>query len=233
MQENDKVIRASISEMSAPQTEHITARTCMNLSVQHLLSACLFSRQVRALEEQNIGKPFGAFWQDILAHATASMFLSVASLESYVNEVFVHHDTLLPAVRTEILVKRWRTHERKPLLDKVDLALLLVGGGSVDREVRPAQDVVLLIQLRNALIHFKPEWFDEQKEHAKLSDRLAGRFAPSSFFQMGEPIFPRAWATHACTAWAVRSAKEFIKVFENQAGLPKYLALFEARFIYE
>ncbi len=183
--------------------------------------------------KQNAGREFGPFWEDVLAHASASVLLTVAALESYVNELFADHETNFPGVRTEILIKLWDAYETKPLLDKVDLALLLRKAESMERGVLPSQDVSLLIRLRNALTHFKPEWFDEQEEHAKLSTQLAGRFGPSPFFPGSEPIFPRGWASHSCTVWAIESAITFIKQLEIQGNLTKRLEKFETRFIYK
>lgn len=208
---------------------HGTARTRMNMSLPHLLSACFFSRAVCDLEGANLGKRFGSFWQEILAHATASIFLTVASLESYANELFADRDKNFPNIPSEILLKLWELYDQKPILEKFDLALLLRTAGSVDRGCSPAQDVYLLIRLRNALVHFKPEWFGEQEEHAKLANQLAGRFTRSPFFGVDEPLFPRGWATHGCTAWAIGSAVDFIDTIERQAGLASRLDKFRAR----
>lgn len=230
---NSDFVTGSANIVLEPLTGRATARTRTNLSIPHLLSACLFSRRVRELEGQNTDLAFGSFWEEIIAHASATVLLTVAALESYVNELFADHETNFQDVRAEILVKLWDVYETKPLLDKVDLALLLRDAGSIDRSRSPAQDVGLLIRLRNALTHFKPEWFDEKEEHAKLSAQLAGRFTPSPFFPREEPIFPRGWASHSCTAWAIESAMIFIKEFESQGGLTKRLEMFETRLIYK
>ena len=223
----------STTQVTGQATVRATLRTRTNLSVLHLLSACLFSKQVQDLEEENRGRALDAFWEHILAHATASVLLTVATLESYVNELFASHDTIFPGLRTDILVKLWDAYELKPILDKFDLALFLREAGSLNRGVTPTQDVALLIRLRNALTHFKPEWLDEQQEHAKLSGQLRGRFSPSAFFPKDESIFPRRWATHECTAWAVKSAINFIDEFDSQAGLLKHLEPFKSRLLYE
>lgn len=226
-----KIVTGVMNATYAP-TAKMVGRTRTNLSIPHLFSACSFSRRVRELEEQNSGQKFGSFWEDILANATATVLLTVAALESYVNEIFADHEANFQGVRTEVLVKLWDVYETKPLLDKVDLVLLLREKGSIDRSRSPAQDVGLLIKLRNALTHFKPEWFDEQEEHAKLSAQLSGRFLSSSFFSDIEPIFPRGWASHGCTAWAVESVVSFIREFEKQGDLQRRLEKFETKLVY-
>ena len=206
-----------------------TVRTRTNLSIPHLLSACLFSRSLSQLEAAHHGEALGPFWEEILAHATASVLLSVASLESYVNELFADLGRHFPSIPNAILQKIWETHERKPILEKFDLALLLRNAPLVDRGSRPGQDVVLLIGLRNAVVHFKPEWFDSQEDHAKLSTKLRACFAGSPFFGPGESLFPRGWATHDCTAWAINSAVAFIDMIDRQAGLSSHLDHFRSR----
>jgi hypothetical protein len=233
MTNNSPDNKGSINNREEPDMGQITLRTRTNLAVPHFISACLFSKQVMALERENQGKEFGAFWEDILANASASVLLTVAALESYANELFADHETNFPGIRTDVLIKLWESYELKPVLDKYDLALLLRQTSLLNRGNAPTQDVNLLIRLRNALTHFKPEWFDEQQDHAKLSSQLNGRFLPSSFFSASESVFPRRWATHGCTAWAIKSAINFIETFEVQAGLPKRLEQFKPRFIYE
>ena len=87
---------------------------------------------------------------------------------------------------------------------------------------RPYQDVAAMIDLRNSLTHFKPEWEDEADRHQKLSERLRGRFTPSPFLS-DALIFPRRWATYGATKWAVESCLSFAEEFEGLADLgPKY-----------
>jgi hypothetical protein len=118
------------------------------------------------------------------------------------------------------MTKLWELYELKPPLEKLEFALLLKQGQPFDRGARPYQDVAALIKLRNGLVHFKPEWFDQRKEHATLSTILAAK-VESSPFLLAEPLFPRAWAGSSCTIWAVRSVSELIVEFERRAGIER------------
>jgi hypothetical protein len=91
-------------------------------------------------------------------------------------------------------------------------------GKPFDCGAKPYQDVAALIELRNGLVHFKPEWFDQQEAHAKLSKTLAKKVEPSPFL-VSEPLFPRAWAGSSCTIWAVRSVSQLMVEFERRAGI--------------
>lgn len=205
------------------------ARTRTNFGVSHLLSAATFSRRLAELEAENAGKKLGPFWQDVLANATAAVFTCVAGLESYVNELYADHAIVFPEVRAQLMAKIWGLYEQKPLLDKYELALLIKQVEPLDAGAPPYQDVAILIKLRNALVHFKPEWFDEQKAHATLSKNLQGKIQLSPLFDPAEPLFPRGWASHSCARWAVDSVTAFILEFERRAGLPSKLAKFTDR----
>jgi hypothetical protein len=211
----------------APDTMSATVKTRMNYAVPHLMSAAMFSRRVGEIEAKHSGQAFGSFWEEILAYATATVFLSVAALESYANELFVDMDQNFPGVGNELLETLWTAYEEKRVFEKFDLALLLRGAPRLVRGAEPFQSVHALVGLRNALIHFKPEW--EPAEHKQLSSRLRNFFKPSEFLADDPGLFPRAWASHDCTVWALTAVLRFIEHFENCAGLPHKMANFSDR----
>ena len=202
----------------------------MNFGIPHLLSAALMCRKLGELEAANKGKEFGEFWEDILAHACAVLFLAVSALESYGNELFVDHETVFPDVKPKVMADLWELLERQPILRKYEFALLLRGSTSFNRDRTPYQDMLKVIDLRNGLMHFKPEWLSAQKEHAKLSRNLAHRATRPPFFKENEPLFPKGWVSHATAKWIVRSVLEFILEFEQRAGIKGRMAVFQHRF---
>jgi hypothetical protein len=192
-----------------------------NFAVQHMLAAARFSRRVAEIERENAGKDFGEFWEEILHQSSACVFTAAASLDSYANELFFDRQTAFPEFASELLDKLWETFEQKP--KKFEFALLLRGKSHFDRGARPYQDVAAIIELRNALTHFKPKWDALAVRHRKISDRLQNYFAPSPFLN-DQLIFPRRWATHGCTKWAVEQCLAFAEEFESRAELPpKYI----------
>jgi hypothetical protein len=196
----------------------------VNLAVRHLLAAARFSREVDRLEKEQQGQQQGTFTESIFQHAIACILSTVASLEAYANELFSDRDKLFSEYSPELIHSLWETYERKPMLKKFEFALLLLRKPSMDRGARPYQDVEVLIGLRDALTHFKPEWMKEADAHAKLSAKLAEKFDGSPFLSAPELLFPRRWAGHSCTSWAVGSVIAFAKHFESVAGLPpKYV----------
>lgn len=91
------------------------------------------------------------------------------------------------------------------------------------RESSDYQDIRALLELRNALVHYKSEWFDEQDNHAELSELLENKAVRSPFFTspqlLKEPLFPRAWASHGTTVWAVKTVRDTVLQFEKSADI--------------
>ncbi len=77
----------------------------------------------------------------------------------------------------------------------------------------------VLNALRNALVHFRPEWSDEQDKHKKVADKLAGKFKVSPFLEKNEPIFPRAWASKDFSRWALKVTVDFLDHFCAEAKM--------------
>jgi hypothetical protein len=204
---------------SLGMTVTITAKTRVNLAVQHMLAAARFSREVRQLEEQHKEEQFSEFWESILHHATACVLTTVASLEACANELFSDRSSLFPDYSPELMNNLWETYEQKPILQKFEFALLLLRKPVMDSGAGSYQDIKVLIELRNALTHFKPEWMNEATEHAKISAKLVSKIDGGPFLPASELLFPRRWAGHSCTSWAVSSAIAFANDFERLAGL--------------
>ncbi len=201
-----------------------TAYFQMRFAVQHLMAAAEFSRSVGRLERTHQGEELGPFFDEILWNATACILCSVASLEAYANEFFIDRGKNLPDLPEPAIGKLWEYAEKSRILEKFNLALHLKGRDLFEPGKNPYQNANVLIELRNALTHFKPEWEWEQKgAHSKLSDKLSHMFKPSRFLKGNARLFPMGWASHSCTRWAVRTTVDFAKKFESVAGLtPKF-----------
>jgi hypothetical protein len=212
-------IHVMTGESSLTMTATALAAVRANFSITHLLSAAYFSRNTGAIESANAGKGFGDFFEDIQTNAIATVLTSVAGLEAYANELFADRTQVFTGTKSTVIDKLWELSEQKPILEKYDLALLLLGASPFDRGEAPYQDLTALIKLRNALTHYKPEWSDQQFEHKKISSVLYKRAEKSKFFGSNESLFPRAWATHGTTSWVINSTVKFLLDFEKRADL--------------
>jgi len=95
----------------------------MNLAVNHLIAASIFSRNVGDIEALHKGEPFGSFYEDILANSIATAYCSVASIEAYINEVLMFDNRFMsPQLKdcARLLISRTR------ILEKYDECLRLL-----------------------------------------------------------------------------------------------------------
>lgn len=201
-----------------------------NFAVLHLASAASFSRRTRELEAKHAGEALGSFWEEIVAHASAATLLSVAALEAYVTESLFDHTDLFSSGDPHRVAARKRYARRMAPLERYKYALNELAQMTLDLGTPACQPVSALVELRNQLTHFRPEWLAEQADHAKLGQMLARWITPSPFILPSKELFPRGWASHSCTAWAVRSVVDFILEFDRRAGFESRLAQHLDRF---
>lgn len=208
------------------------AITFPTMALLHLRAAAFFSDRTKALELDHAGQTLGAFWDEILYHATATVFASIAGLEAYANERFrlgARYDQLAPAERQGA---REKFYKRLGLVKKFQILVEQEGFAPLELDQDPCKAVRILVELRNGLVHFKPEQtatldhsgsiaaaVTDEDLHVKLSGELKDEgIQPSQFFGASEPLFPRGWANSMCTSWAVRSASALVKDFEQRTN---------------
>ena len=205
-----------------------TAKTRTNLALHHLFAACRFTTRIGEIEDQNRSQPFGAFWEEILQNALGVVTLSVACIECYANELYFEGSAISSALNPVAVEVVAEMIDSEPILRKYSAALALRVGKELDFGVPVVQNADALIKLRNAVVHFRPEWFGEQDKHDKLSKVLQYKFKTSPFLQR-EPVFPRAWASHDFAVWALRSSVTFLGHFYAQAAIDCPLEKFKVR----
>lgn len=210
-------------------TGHATASSRVNLSYQHMQEAIHLAKLSKDCEISNAGKTFsdGEFFNHHRAYVVGSILTSVASVEARINEFYLDAtDNLLGAIldsnQQDLLAELWKPLDEKriQLLQKYQIALSAIEKSKFDTSRSPYQDVKLLIDLRNMLVHFKPEWDNDQKKHKKIEDKLRGLFELNPFWPTENTIFfPFKCLSHGCANWAVSSSMKFILEFFTLTGL--------------
>lgn len=218
-----KAVFSSSTTMSA------TAISRTNLAVQHIFAAAYFTRKAKELEDVNAGKQFADFYEEIVWNVSSAILFAVAALEADANEIFIDANIHLKEYDKDLLDEIWNLIEKKTILEKYEMVLFLKKKERFDKGDPMYQDAASLIKLRNALVHFKPEWDNEKREHKKIEDRLRGRFALSPFLPVGTEFFPKSCMSHGCAEWAIKAALAFRTYFSNKAGLPDRFAVYFGR----
>lgn len=199
------------------------------LSINHLSTAALFAKQCHNIEE-NAGN--GPTEETILrmhrACATSSIIVSAAFLEATINELF--SDCTDNSAKSR--VKKLHGHELMgslwikgiprtasySILEKYEIALELNKRTTFSTGEHPYQDIKLLVELRNALIHYEPETITSQpiteavKLH-KFEKKFKGKFAINSLTGVGNPFYPDKLLGAGCAQWAVKSSVSFTDHF--------------------
>ncbi|MHB1731443.1 MAG: hypothetical protein ACYCVG_10940 [Leptospirillum sp.] len=207
----------------ASSNVNIKIQILRNLSIQHLLGAAHFSRMCYQIDQENQNNLIGDYQQEITQLVIGSVTLSVAYLESYINELLFEGEKKFPDIKSEVVKSYLSLLEDKRILEKFDHALILYNALPFNKGDTTYQNIDAVISLRNGFIHFKPEWHDVPKKHKSISDKLKKKFKPCRFKSEDEEIFPMGCMTHSCSEWTVKSVIEFIDKFEDITGKKKSL----------
>jgi hypothetical protein len=213
------------------------------LSISIIVGAAKFARDAKLIEDG--GQPITNEYLQAnrLPHratVVASIIAATSCLEASINELFCdagqpNLSTLssVASHRRELMASMWdigvpRT-ARYSILEKYEIALYLVKRRRLDNGRNPAQDVKCLVELRNALIHYEPEWQANVNDSPNTATHIEKRFKskkiPSNKLTLGNhtPFYPDLLLGHGCAKWSVKVAVSFIDWFCKELGIrPPY-----------
>lgn len=189
-------------------------------STNFLWTALHTGRRVGELETAAGDRP--RFDMAHRSYAVSSVIASAAFLEATVSELFQDaHDghgvaddgylAPLDPAQVAAMAETWRETDEGWSLRPVEKWQRLrecCGHDPLDPGAGAVQDADLLIRLRNALVHFKPETVGSGKEHS-LERSLRPKFTTNRLWEGNDPDpwWPNHALGHACTEWAARSAR--------------------------
>jgi len=149
-------------------------------------------------------------------HLLGAVLCAVGFLESMVNELFQDafdkrpppdgQNTSPTGSTQTMMAEYWRTtHGRGRALDKYQALLRFSGKPELNEGARPYQDANLVVQLRNAIAHYRPEDLSSDQP-AQLEKRLKGRFPDNRLLAgSGNPWWPDVCLGAGCAQWAMTS----------------------------
>lgn len=208
-----------------------TGITRTNLGIHHLFAACKAVARIGETEKENSGKEFGGFWEDILHDSLVVATTTIASLESYANELYFEGKFIGSALSPQASRQLGELIDKESILRKFSTALAFRADKQLNFGLPPAQNIDALIRLRNLVVHYRSEWSGHQINHDRVSKNLHGRFQPSPFLPSGGPLLPKAWASHSFGCWAIHSTYAFMEHFYSEAGVDNPLEKFKSRIV--
>ena len=105
--------------------------------------------------------------------------------------------------------------EREGVLEKYKIALECAGK-TMELGRDPAQSVKILMDLRDALTHYKPEW---QGDDTELFTELRSRLPVNERVAELNPWFPHQALSADCAEWAWKSSVALAKEWWRDMGL--------------
>lgn len=223
----------------SPPTDTITLSMRSYYSINHLSASAFHARTAARIEAA-----FTEFNGEMaLEHKSAvmgSIFMSVAAVEAFINELFCDcadaHTPHLAGLEHEAIdrmKKAWKSApivEKASIMEKYQFACLLADKPALDRGAAAAQDLSLGIEIRNALMHYKPQSVELPMDGTtgtvegswkKIEQTLKGRppLKPNPFASSGQPEFPYRVLGHDCAERTLNGAVGFLQYFAKHLGL--------------
>jgi hypothetical protein len=196
-----------------------TGKCRMNMSCFQIRAATQFARKAGEIEQRHTGDEWGPSYDEITVHVVSAIIMAASSLEAFINEVFLDANIYLPS-HEKAIKARWPRYEQKGVLEKFQLATRFRVKTKMDPGSQSFHHVSTLVMMRNALVHFKPEWSDEKRIQKKIEKRIHKQFPLSPFIQ-GDSVFPDKCMSYGCAKWCVDSALAFVHAFRAKSGIDK------------
>jgi len=205
------------------------------LSFSHIKAAAHFAKLSYEIEDKyDESKSSSDLLDKHRSYVIGSIITAVCYLEATINELFTDVEDISrsnewnPDV-TQKMNKEWDKERSLQLIIKYERALCIVKSESFDRGAEPYQSAASLIFLRNALIHYKPEWIGTGESYNKtLNEKLRQKLEKkikklNPMTREGSLFFPHRCLGYGCAKWAVESSLNFSNEFFSKIGLPSNL----------
>lgn len=219
--------------------ESLQDRFRIYFSIQHIQASSLFARKAYHLEQQYSLNSAGTILSEHRAYVTNAILSSVSFLEANINELYSdcadsRKKDGLDSQTIAIMGKLWHRgiprSARYRILEKYELALDIADREAFDRGTTPYQDMEILIELRNSLIHYEPETILAEatsRSHVddlhKFEKKLKGKFQINPLTGPGNPFYLDKCLGYGCGKWAVNKSIDFVDLFCAKLGIkPPY-----------
>lgn len=205
------------------------------MASQHLWTARREAWLCREREERLVNDADGDLDRQHRSHAITAVLSAVAFLEAFVNATWedaahiksgqhtaytmgIPSDGL--ATMRELWTGKDKAERMLSLQSKYQVALVCAGRDRMDEGAEPLQSADLLVELRNVLVHFKPQTHWSDGDH-KFVRRLKSVIRPERENRqpIGQPWFPNKVLGAGCADWACEASIAFARVWHDRVGL--------------
>ncbi|MGD9878562.1 MAG: hypothetical protein AB7U95_00350 [Reyranella sp.] len=212
-------------------------RTSTSASLLYVAAAGRFAAEAAALDVPRAvlridGSALAEVAPRLMDTALASVLMSSFAIEALLNEIYLagalgvaqNFPGLTDAAARQ-LSDAWNAgaHKLSPR-EKADLAMVVMGVSAIDWGASAAQRFALLTELRNELVHHKPEWNDHGRPAPESSDKLErklqSQFETAAIWKGRGAAFRWTGCMGAgCARWADVTATGFAGVLAERLGI--------------
>lgn len=226
-------ITGSINTTMPMITVEIHAKSHANLAHIHLNSANLFIQSAFSIENK-YKTPKNVPQETIDSHMSylsSSIMCSVSALEARINQFLVDHKAKLDEIKVEknsAIFKHYSSvfDTETPLLNqlhgltnalmKYNVVFYLLKDKFLPNN-KLFKKTSFTIKVRNALIHFSPEWDNDLNLNKKLEDKYFNHFSNdfdlSPFYCKDEIFIPYRCLSASHAEWAYKNSNAFMEKF--------------------
>ncbi|MFB2917431.1 hypothetical protein [Aerosakkonema funiforme] len=205
------------------------------LSFSHLKASAHLARLSYEIEAADDGKHSTESFYVHRAYVIGSIITATSYLEASINECLAalkegDSSIKLSADAAALMKIMWEDIDlKKKILEKYQILLTLTEN-EFDTGKEPYESTSYLIKLRNALVHYKPEWVGtgdvyEKTFSEKLRKNLENKIKKlNPLAGAGDcAFFPHKCLGYGCAKWAVETSIKFTDEFFSKMGLPSNL----------
>jgi hypothetical protein len=205
------------------------------ISIRHYYSARLLwtaqhHAELAGEAERTLAASKTPFSIEHNGYVLSSIIASVAFLEAMINELFQDaadghaapdgYITPLSEECRRTMAEVWAITRggRVSALEKYDSLLRSAGSPLLDRKSDMVKDAEAAIDLRNRLIHFRPE--DRSVDDAHAMERIRGKFPDNALMAgAGNAWWPDHALGYGAAAWTHRSVKALADYVSDAVGI--------------
>ena len=221
-------ITGSIEETLPAITAELCGKSHANLAHIHLNSAKIFTDLALAIDQHYKNSAPQDVINSYMSYVSSVIICSVAALESTINQFMVDNSNKLnisPHKDDDSIFKKFKRLNKKEnilrqlhaipnVMLKYDVVFFLLKKKFITHN-KLKEDVGYLVYVRNALVHFTPEWDNALGKHGCLEKSRKNRFTDSSFYDSKALFFPYRCLNGSCASWGHETAASFIEMFTS------------------
>ncbi len=192
-----------------------------NMVIQYLKSMKLLLTEGYQIEQSHLGEPFGEFFTDISAYISTTIILAGSMLEANIYERFVDvKDGFLDISNFNLskLNADWEDIKKCSSILGKYIKFASLSDKDLDNTDVKYREIKNLVQIRNALVHYMPQWDYEKTPSEKIEkciSQISSSVDYSPFIPSTEPYFPHRCMSASFGQWAINASLDFIKHFED------------------